>query len=404
MKYVLIGGGPASVAAAATLRQEDMSSEVTILCRERFKPYSKMVLPYLLAGDVQEEDLYLSEPDGVDIRLNQEVVRVDPDAHEVITSSDEHYAYDKLLIATGGDAKRLKIEGADLPFVYTIRDIPDVDGIRKQLKGKNGRVAIAGAGPVGMEIGDALFRLGFDVTFVISSNRVFSTMMDVEAAAFFEKKLAGMGVEVLKGDDIVRIDEDGTVHLKSGQKRACEAVIVGKGVNPSISFLAGSGIETNTGIVVDAYQQTNVADIYAAGDVAETFDIVHEDQRINALWPEAEQQGRIAAFNMAFMPAAYQGSLSRNILHAFGISVLSAGMGRADGPEVLKDEHQEYFRKIVLEDGILKGLIFVGEVRNEGLFISLMKRRVDVSALAPSILKGKYSYSKYLKSAMAIRA
>lgn len=403
MKYLLIGGGPASVSAASTLRRVDASCEITILTREQYKPYAKMALPYLIAGDAQEKQLYLSEPAGIKILMNQEVVKIDPDSRKVETASGELFEYDKLLIATGGSPKKLKVEGGDLPFVFTIRDLGDVIGIKKQLNNKKGRAVIAGAGPVSMETGDALYKLGMDITFVISSNRVFSTLMDLDAATFVEKQLLEKGIEIRKGDDILRIEKDGTAHFKSGETRLSDLVVIGKGVKPSISFLEGSGVKTREGIVVDEHQQTTVAGIYAAGDVAQTYDVAHEEHRLNALWPAAEEQGRIAACNMASIAVAYQGSLARNILKVFDISILSAGMARADGPDVRTDEGNDHFRKIVLEGGILKGLVFVGDVRNEGLYMSLMKRRIDVSSVAGSILKGTYSYPQFLRMATGSR-
>ena len=403
MKYLLLGGGPASVSAAATLRRVDASCEITILTREHYKPYAKMALPYLIAEDAQEKQLYLSEPAGIKILMNQEVIGVNPDRRTVETASNDFFDYDKLLIATGGSPEKLKVEGGDLPFVFTIRDLVDVIGIKKQLTGKKGRAVIAGAGPVSMETGDALYKLGMDITFVISSNRVFSTLMDIETATFVEKQLLQKGIEIRKEEDIVRIEKDGTVHLKSGETLFCDLVVIGKGVKPSISFLEGSGVEIRAGIMVDEHQQTSLAGIYAAGDVAQTYDVAYEEHRLNALWPAAEEQGRIAALNMASIATAYPGSLARNILNVFGISILSAGMARADGPDVRTHEGNNHFRKIVLAGGILKGLVFVGDVRNEGLYMSLMKRRIDVSSVAGSILKGTYSYPQFLRAATGSR-
>lgn len=403
MKYLLIGGGPASISAASTLRRLDTSCEITILTKEPYKPYAKMALPYLIAEDAQEAQIYLPEPDGINILVNQEVVSIDPDKHQAETAHGQIFEYDRLLVATGGTPERLKVEGADLPFVFTIRDLDDVSGIKKQLNGRKGRAVIAGAGPVSMETGDALHKIGMDITFVISSNRVFSTLMDVQAASFVEKQLLGKGVEIRKGEDIVRIDHDGTVRFRSGDAITASLVIVGKGVKPSLSLLEGSGIAIRSGIVVDEHQRTNIDGIYAAGDICETYDIAHEDHRLNALWPEAYEQGKVAAFNMASIPVTYQGSLSRNILRAFGISVMSAGMARADGPDVRMDVGNDHFRKIVLDDGVLKGLIFVGDVRNEGLYMSLIKRRKHVLSTAGSILRGTYGYAQFMHRATTCR-
>ncbi len=234
MKHLIIGCGPAALSAAATLRKADPAGKVTILSREKVKPYARMALPYLLAGKIEEKEFFLAEPAGTELLLGEEALRIDPRGREVVTAAGKSFAYDRLLIATGSTPERPKIEGGDLPFVFTVRDLPDVKGIRERLPGRAGRAVIAGAGPVGMEIGDALHELGMAITFVVTSNRVFSTILDPPAAELVRRKLEEKGVEIRTGEDIVRIGENGEVLLKSGEKRKCDLVILGKGVAPSV--------------------------------------------------------------------------------------------------------------------------------------------------------------------------
>jgi len=402
MKHLIIGCGPAALAAAATLRKADPAGKVTILSREKVKPYARMALPYLLGGKIEEKDFSLAEPAGTELLLGEEALRIDPRGRKVVTSAGKSFAYDRLLIATGGTPERPKIEGGDLPFVFTVRDLPDVTGIRERIPGRAGRAVIAGAGPVGMEIGDALQGLGMAITFVVTSNRVFSTILDPPAAELVRRKIEEKGVEVRTGEDIARIGENGEVLLKSGEKRKCDLVILGKGVAPSASFLAGSGIVVGRGIRVDNRQETNCPGVYAAGDVAEAHDIVYEDNRVHALWPVAVEQGRVAALNMAGIPAVYPGGLARNILRVFGLSILTAGRGRDEGPDVRRSETAESYHKIVLDRGILKGIIFVGEARNEGLYTALIKSGADVASYADSLLKGSYCYGRHLARSMRL--
>jgi NADPH-dependent 2,4-dienoyl-CoA reductase/sulfur reductase-like enzyme len=400
MNHLIIGGGPAALSAAATLRRVESAARVTILSREMVPPYAKMALPYLLAGRIEEKDLFLSVPAGVDLLLGEEAIRIAAERREVETAGGKVFPYDRLLIASGGSPEKPKIEGGNLPFVFTIRDLPDIVGIRERIQGKTGRAVIAGAGPVGMETGEALRELGMSLTFVVTSDRVFSTMLDAPAAGVVAGKLREEGVEILTGEDIAMIRENGEAVLRSGGTRACDLVIFGKGVKPTVAFLAGSGIAVEQGIVVDERQETNIPGIYAAGDAARTRDIVHGDSRVNALWPAAVEQGRVAALNMAGVPAAYPGSLARNILRVFGVSVYSAGAGRAEkGYEIRTMEGPGLYRKIVLDGGVLKGLIFIGEVRNEGLYASLIGKGADVSAYAGSLLQGSYGYSRHLARA-----
>ena len=402
MRHLIIGCGPAALSAAAMLRRVDPAGSVTILSRETVRPYAKMALPYLLAGKIGEKEFSLAVPAGTELLLGEEALRIDPGRREVVTAAGKRFTYDRLLIATGGTPERPKIDGGNLPFVFTVRDLPDVTGIRERLPGRAGRAVIAGAGPVGMEIGDALQGLGMAVTFVVASGRVFSTILDPPAAELVRRKIEEKRVEIRTGEEIVRIGKDGEVLLKSGEKRACDIVILGKGVVPCLPFLAGSGIVAGRGVRVDDRQETNCPGVYAAGDVAETKDLVYGDTRVNALWPVAVEQGRVAALNMAGIPAVYPGSLARNILRVFGLSILTAGSGRDEGPDVRRSETGESYHKIVLDRGILKGLIFIGEAQNEGLYTGLIKAGADVSSYADSLLKGSYGYGRHLARSMRL--
>jgi len=401
MKHVIIGCGPAALSAAAALRKVDPKGSVTILSRQEVKPYARMALPYLLTGKVGENDLFLTPPPGTEVLLGEEAVRIDTDRREVLTAAGRAFSYDRLLIASGGTPERPKIGvGGDLPFVFSVRDLPDVMGIRDHLRKGTGHAVIAGAGPVGMEIGDALHQLGMSITFIVSSNRVFSAMLDLPAAELVRRKLAEKGVEIRTGEDIARIEGDGEVHLKSGERRKSDIVVFGKGVKPCLGFLTGSGIAVDRGVPVDDRQETNCPGVYAAGDAAQTIDIVYGDKRVNALWPVAVEQGRVAALNMGGIPAFYPGSLSRNVLRVFGISILTAGRSREEGPDVRRRETADSYHKIVLDRGILRGLIFIGDVRNEGLYVGMIKSGTDVSSCADSLLRGSYGYGRHLARSM----
>ncbi len=397
MEYVIVGAGPAAMSAAATLAHVDGRSRIAVLSAENVRPYSRMALPYLLPDATGTKNFYLPEPAGVRLLLGQKAVSIDAARCEAMTEPGKKFRYDRLLIATGAVAERPTIRGADLPFVFTVRDYPDIEGIRKLYIGRRGHAVIAGAGPVGMEIGDILQKLGVKVTFVVSSNRVFSMMLDEDASKVVEGRIRAKGVDILKNDDITAIEPDGTVLLRSGVSLKADMVIFGKGVRPAVDFLRGSGIAVGKGIAVDSGQMTNVEGVFAAGDAAETRDILSGEIRLNALWPEAVAQGRVAALNMAGISATYPGSLARNVMRVFDVSIFVAGDGRATGPDVLCDETGGAYRKLVIDEGVLKGAIFIAEVPYPGLYTRLMRDGTDVSLFAPSLLKGGFGYPRLMR-------
>jgi nitrite reductase (NADH) large subunit len=390
MNYLIIGGGPAGMSTAAVLRRIHPESKITLLSKEKVNPYAKMLLPYLLDDPAHERDIFLPIPERVEVLLGREVAKIDVANSRVVSSTGETFPYQRLLIASGAHPVKPKIKGAELPFVFTIRDLADIQSMQARMNGKRGRAVIAGAGPVGLEVGDALHKRGFTITYVIGSDRIFSTSFDLAASKFVEGRLAKKGVEVRTGEDIVEVREDGEVVFKSQRTLKCDLVIFGKGVRPTIGFLAESGIKVKTGIVVDEHQETNIAGIYAAGDVAETQDVVHDDWRVNSLWPVAVEQGRIAAFNMASIQVPYKGSFGRNIMRVFGMSIFTAGMGQGEGPGVQCKEGRDFYHKVFLDKGILKGAIFIGELKRGGLYVNLMQQGIDVSGFSSSVLAGTF--------------
>jgi len=164
-------------------------------------------------------------------------------------------------------------------------------------------------------------------------------------------------------------------------------------VRANIDFLKGTKIKTNRGIIVNEHLETNIKDIYAAGDVAESKDIVYGDMRMHALWPVAVEQGKIAGANMAGIPLIYPGDVSRNILTAFGMTIFTGGMGKEDKFDIYRKFENGEYRKIILKDGKLKGFIFIGEVNNPGVYIHIMKNEIEVERFKSSLLHGTVSYS-----------
>jgi len=233
---------------------------------------------------------------------------------------------------------------------------------------------------------EALVKRGVEVTIVEMKERILNTILDEEASSLEAEALRQAGVEIITGHTVGRIGsyapgEATGVSLDDSQPIPCEMVIIAVGVQPRTGLVADAGIEINRGIVVDRHMATSRPDVYACGDVAEAYDFIYEENRLTPIWPNASTGGRIAGLNMAGVSAEYEGGTSMNSVKYFGVSIVSAGMVTPpdDTYEIVSERHDDIYRKVVLKDGLIVGMVFAGDIEKSGIIYNLMKDRVDVS-------------------------
>ncbi len=208
-----------------------------------------------------------------------------------------------------------------------------------------------------MRLAYALRARGKDVAVVVKSKHILSQMLDKDAADILQKRMESNGVRILLGRDAKEITGKGRVEgviLGDGKVEPCGIVVIGKGVSANTGLAAKTSIKTHWGIIVNEYMETSEKDIYAAGDVAETIDIARDEPGINALWPCAVEQGRIAGLNMAGEKTRYKGSLSMNSVEFFGLPAVSIGITEpgSEGFEILKKTDGENYRMAALKNMI----------------------------------------------------
>lgn len=397
MKYLIIGASAAGLSAAQKIKEFDVDGEIIILSEEKSPPYSKMSLPYLLSGECsKEEDLYLRIPEGVKLLIDKKVVSLKEERKVVETETGEEFSYDKLLIATGAHPYLPEIEKKGSPLILSIRNLEDIYKLKERIKNsKEKKVILSGAGLVNCEIADALLKIGVPFVFVVRSNRILSQILDEEGSRVIENFAREKGIELLTGESIKEVEEkDGITYvtLESGKVLKGSCVVFGKGVRPYVDFLKGTRIKIDRGIWVDTYLQTSVEDIYAAGDVTESKDLVYEDVRMHALWPVAVEQGKIAGANMAGGEIEYPEEVSRNILTILEKTIFTGGISTEDKFEVYKEHFAGEYRKILIHNNKLVGFVFVGEVDSPGVYLFIMKNKIDVSENINLLLKGALSY------------
>lgn len=407
MQYVIIGGSAAGINAIEAIRSIDTKKKITLISDEEHSLYSRCLITYYLAGAISEEKLRYRPEDffkrhKVEAILGATVEKVIAENKKIKLSNQKIISFDKLLIATGASPKMLDIPGRDKQGIFGIRTIKDILGI-KGLLDRVKSVAVLGGGLIGLRTAYALNACGKEVKVVIKSNRVLSQMLDEGAAALVQKRIEEEGIQVmtaLAAKEILGGKNVEGIALDNGDRLDCQLVIVGKGVSPNIDLVDPKGIKLDGGILVNDYLETSAPDIYAAGDCAQSKDLLTSESTINALWPCAAEQGKIAGLNMAGKKEKYKGSMAMNSVEFFGLPTISLGIARprGEGYEILVKEvkNKNQYRKVVLKDNRIVGVILVNNIDKAGIFGSLMQRGVDISSIRSWLLEDNFNFAKIL--------
>ena len=386
MKHVIIGAGPAGVIAAETLRAADERASVTVVGDEPEPPYSRMAIPYLLTGGIGEEGTHLRHRPGhydalaVDV-LKDRVTQVHVKDRRVALESGGTLDYDRLLIASGSHAVRPPITGMDLPGVENCWTLADARRIAEGT-GKGARVVLMGAGFIGCIVLEALAKRGVALTVIEMGERMLPRMMDDVGGDMIARWCEAKGVRVLTGvrvDAVVSGNGVLALSLDNGESLPADLVVCATGVSPNVDFLTATGIDMEDGVLVDAYLQSSVSGIYAAGDVAQGPDFSTGLRQVHAIQPTASEHGRIAALNMAGRPTRYRGSLSMNVLNTLGLISSSFGLWMgAEGGESARAADPERFRYLRLEfdEDRLVGALALGLTQHVGVIRGLIQTRV----------------------------
>jgi len=375
MNIVILGAGGAGLSAAKTIVEKAPGARLTILHRECCPSYSPVVLPYYIEGTLGRDEMWLCTdrhlPPEVELLQGREAVAVDPARRRVVLDDGAELAYEKLLICVGGVPTKPDLPVLEGKNFLMLRTLKDADRI---LSGPFERVAIFGAGPVAVELAVALRRKGADVA-LISRSRIMRRLFDPDFSDTIRDIMVSEGVTVLMGQQIKEVRgtrSKGMVVVTDEDETACDMLVVATGVKPNLDFLRGSGIAIGEsgGIIVDQNLRTTVDHIYAAGDCAETTDLVTGERGINAIWPEAVLQGRIAALNIIGTEAAYPGGISRNVINVFGTPVWSVGSLIGNKKTLVNPLARTRY---TFRDGKVVGVQIIGEPPVGGVLGAILK-------------------------------
>lgn len=400
---LIIGNSAAGISCAENIRKKDKEIKITIISQEDYPGYNRCLISYYLAGDIKEDKLIYRAKDfyqdnNIELLLSKKVIRLDTKKNQVVLEDKTRLEYDVLLLANGASPKFPQIKGIRKKGVFGFRTISDAREML-DLSLVSQTACILGGGLIGLKAAYGLKKRNLEVKVIVKSPQVLSQILDKESSEMFMHRLRECGIDIMTGSDVQEIIGNGdckAVKLDSGKVIASSLVVVGKGVKPNTELVEESGIKIEDGILVDEYMKTNIANIYAAGDIAQTYDPILEKTTVNALWPNATEQGMVAAANILGENKKYLGSVGMNSVEFFGLPVISFGITRAaqEGYEeiIFRDAHKNIYKKVILKDNVIKGAIFVSRIENIGILLKLAKLKVDVRTIKSKLLRPDFNF------------
>jgi 3-phenylpropionate/trans-cinnamate dioxygenase ferredoxin reductase component len=334
-KFVIVGASLAGAKAAETLRAEGFDGRVVLVGTEGERPYERPPLSKeYLRGEAGREKVYVHEEGfydghGVELRLGRTAVSLNTSARELALDDGERLRYDRLLLATGAEPRRLAIDGSELDGVLYLRSVGDSDALRGRLDA-GGTVVVVGGGWIGSEVAASARQRGLDVTVIEPASLPLERVLGAELGAVYRDVHADHGVRMLLGTGVVAFEGDGAVErVRTGDGRTleCDFVVVGVGVQPRTRLAEGAGIAVENGILVDERLETSVPGVFAAGDVANAHHPFYGERVRVEHWANALHQGPHAARTMLGRPDAYE-SLPYFFSDQYDVGMEYAGFAR----------------------------------------------------------------------------
>jgi len=343
MRIVIIGAVAAGTSAAAKARRNDDFAEIIIYEKDKDISYSGCGLPYYIGGDVEDineliprDVKFFKDKYDIDVRIQHEVISIDPDKKTLVvknclTNETFEDFYDKLVLATGASPFIPRIEGIDKKHVFFLRNVENARNIKAFIEEyKPTKAVIAGTGFIGFEVLESLVNYSMDVTIVEVADKI-TPNLDNDMASFLESTLAKKGVKILKSTSINQI-LDKQIILSNESILDADLVIMATGVRPNVALAKNIGVKLGvTGAIeVNNRMETNIKDIYAAGDCIETFNAITGKPVYRPLGTTANKTGRIAGDVLSGGSLTYRGNLSTGIFKLFDLSIGSTGLSEKE--------------------------------------------------------------------------
>ena len=400
---LIVGDCIAGISCAETLRQYGYDGNIIMLSKEEYPAYGRPLISYYLAGKISFDNIFLRDEDfyekmNIEHHLNTKVVSIDFDNCKVNTEKGKVFSYDKLVIAAGGNPFIPPIKGSEnVSGVTTFTTLKDALYIEEHLDSIE-KVVVLGAGLIGLKATEALSYRGKDITMVELANRVLPTVLDVEGGNYFYERMKKDGIKFFFENTVEEvISENGKirgVRLKSGDELICDLLIIAIGVRPNLDFIDKSKLDCGRGIKINKNSKTNVDNVYAAGDIADAYDLIFNTVRNMPIWPNAYWQGRFAALDIVGKEYDFSGHIVMNSIAYKDLPMISAGIIEAPNVEIESKiiKTEKTYRRFNFQEDKLVGMLFIGDVQDKGVLIHLMNHQDLVPKLKDRIFKEDFSF------------
>lgn len=398
MKYVIVGNGTAAVAAIEGIRSRDKEGEILLISKEGCISYSKPQLYQMLNSDNLDNIAYRGKEfyikNNVSTILGVSLKSVDFSKKLLFLEKDSIH-YDRLLIATGAKSNLPSLKGFD-GDIYSFTNIQEANKLRESLDKKN-HIVILGGGLIGAKLSEYLVNMGKEVTLIVGSKGVLSSLGDENISEILNTEILDNGVKLLLSRSVASAKKkDSKVELiLEKEKIICDAIVSCKGVKPEISPFEKTELSIGRGIKVDDHMKTNIDDVYAAGDVAEVFNRL-EDSYLNIpILPNAFSGGYCAGVNMSGGDSKIETVYPMNSLKIFDIQMITMGLlTPRENDEVLTlfDSEKKIYKKLVIREGKLIGAALIGDIDRAGILNNIIRSDLDISPIKSELLNNKINF------------
>lgn len=388
-KYVIIGNSAAAIGTIEGIRSVDTEGTITLISDEKHHTYSRPLISYYLLGKVEEKKMLYRDKDfykknGVETKLGVRAAKIGKNS--VTLENGEEVPFEKLMVATGSKPFVPPMEGYDsVKNSFTFMTLDSVKEIKKKLH-KTSRVLIIGAGLIGLKAAEAVEGTVAELTVIDLADRILPSILDADAGKLMQKHIEEKGTKIILGTSVKKF-EGNTAELTNGEKIDFDILITAVGVRPNTELVKEAGGEVNRGIKTDDTQLTSLANVYAAGDCTESYDVTTGTEKILALLPNAYMQGEVAGKNMAGAEAHYTNAIPMNAIGFYGLHIITAGSYEGTA---YCTQNGENYKKLFFRDNKLVGFILMGsEIKRAGIYTTMIKQQTDLAGVDMELLKEK---------------